>query len=267
MSDHSPTFMKPSPLLFALALAAQAVVGHAASAQTAQEIIAAADRVRNPGQPFRMTNTLTEYVGGAERNRDLIVIYAKVDEETGQFRDLIRYVEPPRDSGKMALFNGSVLWFYDPASKASVRISPQQRLVGQASVGDVLTVNLSIDYKGTIIGTEAIQDVDRKQHQCWHLDMKAANDHANYNHVEYWVEQGTSYPLKAKFYSDSGRLLKILYYRSFEQRLGATRPTQAIIIDAVDTSLVTRVSYDDFRFQDIPDSWFQRDFLPLVKIE
>ena len=58
----------------------------------------------------------------------------------------MRYVEPPRDAGKMVLLDGRSLWFYDPASKASVRISPQQRLIGQAAIGDVLTVNLAVDY-------------------------------------------------------------------------------------------------------------------------
>ena len=77
---------------------------------------------------------------------------------TGQFRNLVRYIEPPRDAGKMVLLDGTMLWFYDPASKASVRISPQQRLIGQAAIGDVLTVNLALDYTGKLVGAESIQD-------------------------------------------------------------------------------------------------------------
>ncbi len=167
----------------------------------------------------------------------------------------------------MVLFDGPSLWFYDPSSKASVRISPQQRLIGQAAVGDILTVNLAVDYTGTVVGTETIQDAEHANRQCWHLDLKAANDRATYFHVEYWVEQGTNAPIKAKFYSDSGKLLKILYYRKFANRLGATRPTEAVIIDAVDSSLATIVSFGDDRFQDIPDSWFQRDYLPRLTVE
>jgi len=201
------------------------------------------------------------------RNTSALVVYAKVDPATGQFRDLVRYVEPPRDAGKMALLDGTVLWFFDPASKASVRISPQQRLIGQASVGDVLTVNLALDYRGTLIGAESIQDSARQMHECWHLDMKAANDHATYNRVEYWVEKQTNYPIKSKFYSDSGRLLKILYYSGFAQRLGSIRPTEAIIIDAVDTALVTRLNFGDYREQEIPETWFQRDYLPRLRAE
>lgn len=240
---------------------------NAARAETAQEIVAASDKVRNPGEPFRSTDTLTEFIAGKPSDQSVLIVYAKEDPATHQFRNLIRYAAPPRDQGKMVLLDGHVLWFYDPNSKASVRISPQQRLIGQAAIGDVLTVNLAIDYTGTLLGDETIQDAGRKDRQCWHLDMKAANDQAVYNRIEYWVEHGTYYPVKAKFYSDSGRLLKILYYRGFEEQLGRVRPTEAVIIDAVDTSLVTTFKFGEYRAQDIPDAWFQRDYLPRLQPE
>lgn len=238
-----------------------------ARAETAQEIIAASDRVRNAGEPFRSTDTLIEYIGGKPRDQDVLVVYSKLNPATQQYRNLIRYVEPPRDQGKMVLLDGKSLWFYDPNSKASVRISPQQRLIGQASIADVLTVNFAIDYTGTLFGDETIQDPQHQNHQCWHLDMKAANDQASYNRVEYWVEHGTNYPIKAKFYSDSGRLLKILYYDGFEQRLGRIRPSKAIIVDAVDTSLATAVAFGEVTAQEIPEAWFQRDYLPRLQAQ
>jgi outer membrane lipoprotein-sorting protein len=244
-----------------LAIAALLVSTTATAAETPQDIVAKADEIRNAQKPFRVTTTLTEYRGGTPSDRNVLLIFSKIDPATHQFRNLARYVDPPRDAGKMVLL-GSVLWFYDPASKDSVRISPQQRLTGQAAIGDVLTVNLAIDYTAALLGEETVTDAAHQQRKCWHLDMKAATETATYNHVEYWVEEGTYDPIKAKFYSDSGRLLKILYYRNFEQRLDGLRPTQAVIIDAVDSSLVTIVDFSDSRFQDIPDNWFQRDYLP-----
>src|SRR5258708_23352364 len=130
-------------LAVALLGAVSAAAMHAAPAQTvnaapsAQEIIASSDRVRNPDRSFRLTNTLVEYVGGKARDRVVLVIYAREDKSTRQFSNLARYAEPPRDAGKMALLSPPNLWFYDPASKASVRISPQQRLIGQASSAEV----------------------------------------------------------------------------------------------------------------------------------
>ena len=39
-------------------------------------------------------------------------------------------------------------------------------------------------------------------------------------------------------------------------------PTETIIVDAVDAHLVTKISYQDFRAEDVKDAWFQRDSLP-----
>jgi hypothetical protein len=249
--------------VFAL-LAGMAVGGPAAPEPTGQEMVAAADRVRNPGQPFRVLNTLVEYRDGKPQNQLVLAVFSKMD-ESRQFRNLVRYLGPPRDAGKMLLMNGSIMWFYDPASAASVRISPQQRLIGQAANGDVMTVNLGRDYTAKTAGEEVVKDADRKDRSCWHLELAAANDSAVYARVEYWVEKGTNYPVKGKFYSDSGRALKIIYYRKFEQQLGGMRPTEAIILDEVDHSLVTKMTFSNFEAVDIPEAWFQRDYLPRLK--
>jgi outer membrane lipoprotein-sorting protein len=261
---------KFSRSILSLALIALAVspLGAAAEPQpSAQQIVAAADAVRNPAEPFRTTTTLVEYVSAKPKDQSVLTVYAKTDPATGQFRNLVRFVEPARDEGKVVLLDNHNLWFYDPASKASVRISPQQRLLGQAAIADVLTVNFAADYQGDLLGTETVPDSTRQPHQCWHLDLKPANDQAIYNHIEYWVESSTSYPIKAKFYADSGRLLKTLYYRDFAEQLGRTRPTGAVIIDAVDATLVTTVKFDEPKFQDIPDAWFQHDALARLKAE
>ncbi len=245
-----------------LALLAFVLFATAAQGESAHDIVAGADKVRNPDRPFRVTATVIDYKSGQAAGKNVYTVYSKLDPSTGQFRDVMLYVEPPRDAGKMLLLNGSNLWFYDPASRRSVRISPQEKLSGQASAGDVLTENLAVDYTPTILGAETIQDASKQQRACWHLDLKAANDGATYNRVEYWVEQSTNYPIKAKFYADSGGLLKVLYYRDYEKRGDRMAPSQAVIIDAVDSTLVTTVDLSEPRLQDIPDAWFQRDYLP-----
>jgi len=254
---------------FLLGFRASAAFAEEAKA-SAQTIIGRSDAVRNPAKPFSMNIRLTEYVKGAVRNEIALRGFAKDDGAGGQFKNLVRYMEPPRDAGKAVLMNGTVMWFYDPASKSSVRISAQQRLLGQASEGDVITVNFAQDYKAKVVGPnegESLDDADHKARKCWHLDMAPAHDSAVYGRIEYWVEKGTFRPVKGKFYSDSGRLLKIAYYHKFEQALGAERPMETIIIDAVDSKLVTTINTSGYQFKDIPDSWYQRDYLPRLKVD
>ncbi|HYK10250.1 MAG TPA: outer membrane lipoprotein-sorting protein [Gemmatimonadales bacterium] len=234
----------------------------AQTAQTARDIVTRADSVRNPEQPFRVTNAVVNYVGGKSSDHVVLTVYAKRHSPDGAFDNLVRYADPPRDRGKMVLFNGTNMWFYDPASKASVRISPQQRLIGLASNGDVATVSLARDYTASLTGTDTLQDADRVRRVAWHLDLVAADRDAIYSRIELWVEQGTYRPVKGKYYSDSGRLLKVAYFHKYARELGAERATETVIIDGVDPNLVTTMTQSDYAAQDIPDAWFQRDFLP-----
>ncbi len=240
-----------------------------AAPPTAREIVEVADRVRNPQQSFRSTLTLVTYRGGQARDRVVLGVHAKIDEAAQvpagaarQFKNLVNYIDPPRDAGKLVLLDASKMWFYDPASKTSIRISAQQRLVGQASNGDVLTVNLAHDYTATLIGEETIKDGDHQDRRAWHLNLVAASSDAVYARLEYWVERDSYRAIKAKFYSDSGRVLKIAYFRKVAQVLGVMRPTETVIIDAVDENLVTIVGGAGYRAQDLPEAWFQRDYLP-----
>src|SRR5262249_44736027 len=98
--------MLPSLAALALMLLATPVP---AQTPSAQEIVAASDRVRNPDQPFRLTNTLVEYVKMQPRDRIVLTIFAREDKESGRYGNLVRYAEPPRDVGKMVLLNGSSL--------------------------------------------------------------------------------------------------------------------------------------------------------------
>jgi hypothetical protein len=120
-------------------------------------------------------------------------------------------------------------------------------------------LNLAHDYTAQLIGEESTQDADKQARATWHLELLAATGDATYSRLETWIEKGTFRPVKSKFYSDSGCLLKIAYYRRYEAHLGDDRPTETIIVDA---HLFTKISYQDFRAEDIKDAWFQRDSLP-----
>jgi hypothetical protein len=241
----------------------------AATAQvpSAQSILAASDAVRNPGKPFGLTVVLVEYRDGKQTDSNTLAVYSKADPASGQFRSLIRFVAPARDANKLMLKSGNDLWFYDPSSKASVRLSPQQRLLGQAANGDVVTVNLAKDYRAQLAAEEVIQDGDRQTRRCYKLALAAASDDVTYHHIESWIETETKRPLKARFYSQSGRLLKTTYYRRYQMQLGAERPTEMVIIDGLDPKWVTVMRYSDYAWRDVPEAWLQRDYLPRFRPE
>lgn len=246
---------------------ALAVASPALAAPDAQAILAASDAVRNPGKPFGVTVTLLEYRNAKQTDGNTLTVYSKADTQSGQFRSLIRFVAPARDTDKLMLKNGNDLWFFDPASKASIRISPQQRLLGQASNGDVVTVNLAMDYKAKLVGEEDVQDGDRQTRHCYKLALAASSPDVTYDNIEMWIDTGNSRPVKARFYTESGRLLKTAFYRKYQAQLGGERPTETIIIDGLDPNWVTIMRYSDYAWRDVPEAWLQRDYLPRFKPE
>jgi hypothetical protein len=211
----------------------------AGAAPSAQAILSASDAIRNPDKPFGLTVTLVEYRNGTQTDTTTLGVYSKADANNGQFRSLIRFIAPARDANKLMLKNGNDLWFYDPSSKASIRLSPQQRLLGQAANGDVVTVNLAKDYQAQLAAEEDIQDGD----------------------------SSNSRPVKARFYTESGQLLKTAYYRRFQLQLGEERPTETIIIDGLNPNWVTVMRYSEYARREVPEAWLQRDYLPRFRPE
>ncbi len=263
--------MRPSFRLHARPLALIVTLGlfccAAHAAPDPQAILAASDAVRNPGKPFGVTVTLVEYRAAKQTDGNTLTVYSKAETQSGQFRSLIRFVAPARDADKLMLKNGNDLWFFDPSSKASIRISPQQRLLGQASNGDVVTVNLAKDYTASLLAEEDTQDGERQTRHCYKLALAASSPDVTYDHIEMWIDTGNSRPVKARFFTESNRLLKTAYYRRFQSELGGDRPTETVIIDGLDPNWVTIMRYSDYAWREIPETWMQRDFLPRFKPE
>lgn len=237
----------------------------AGSDDLARQAVERADLIRNPQQAFQVTLRLVEYRNGQVRESATLQLHSKPDPQTRRFRNLARFLEPAADVGKVLLMDDDNLWFYDPASSASIRISPQQRLVGQAANGDVMAVNFALDYKARWVGEERIKDADNKERQTMRLELTGASGSAVYARVDYWVERDTYQPVKARFFVDSGRALKLAFYRKFTPQLGQPRPGEMIILDEVNTSVVTKLTFTNYAAQDIPDQWFNRDYLPRLR--
>jgi outer membrane lipoprotein-sorting protein len=238
------------------------VAGVAQAQPDAQTILAQSDAVRNPDKSFSLITTLIEYRKGKENDRNTLQVYTKAAANSGQNRSLVRFAAPARDANKLMLKNGNDMWFFDPGSKATIRISPQQRLLGEAANGDVVTVNFALDYKATLAAEEDVQDGERQMHHTYKLALAGVSADVTYDHIEIWIDTASHRPVKARFYAQSGKLLKTAYYRHYEVQLGQERPTEVVIIDGLNADWVTVMRYSNYSWQDVPESWLQRDYLP-----
>lgn len=240
-----------------------------AAEPNAQELLATTDTIRNPGRPFSVKVTLIEFDAGKQVDTSVLQSWSRPLEggNTGQYQTLLSFVEPARDAGKLLLRTGNDLWFYDPATKASIRIAPQQRLLGQAANGDVVTVNFAREYEASHKGEEEVTDGERKTRRAHKLGLVAKSPSATYATVEIWVDVENGRPIRSRFFAESGRLLKTVFYRRFQSQLGRERPTENVIIDGLNPQSVTLMRFSDFATPNIPATWFNRDNLPRFQPE
>lgn len=241
------------------------LVAGTAQALSGQALLAQSDTIRNPAKPFSVNLELIEYRDGKQTNFSELQVYAKADPDSGRFRTLVRFAAPLRDENKLMLKMGNDMWFYDPSNKVSMRISPQQRLLGQAANGDVVTANMAQDYQAELKGEEDISDGDRQMRHCYRLELAASASGVTYHRIVFWTDSGNNRPVKGQFYAESGRLLKTVYYRRYQMQLGEQRPTEMVIIDGLSPAWVTVMRYKEYAARDIPEQWLQRDYLPRFK--
>jgi hypothetical protein len=207
---------------------------------------------------------LVEYRKKKLSDTSTVEVYVQQGREDGQAKNLVRFVAPQRELGKLVLHNGLEVWFYDPASKASVRLSPQARLLGLASVGDVMSMNLAKSYGAKIVSHEVTEDDAKQPRRAVKLRLFAERQDTPYAAADYWIEEETYRPIKAQFFTEEGRLLKFAFFRRYQAVMGRARPTETIIIDGLDPSWITVVRQDDIRPKAISQTWFQRGFLPHI---
>ena len=122
--------------------------------------------------------------------------------------------------------------------------------------------SFSQDYSARLEAEESVVDGDRVTQAAHRLRLTARHGQTTYSAIDLWQARDSARPLKARFYSDSGQLLKSAFYRRYTPWLGRERPSEMVIIDGLNAQWVTLMRYSDFVAQDVPEAWMQRDFLP-----
>lgn len=239
--------MKTISLLFALCSLPFAV-----AAQTALEIVEKADNARNLAQPFKMGMRLTNFESA--RAKDGAEFEVMV---SGRDKTLVKFVSG-RDKGNYLLMIGDDMWIYLPNTRKPIRITPIQRLMGEASNGDVARTNYSRDYEATLRGEETLDGV-----ACWKLELQAKSSGATYRRIEYWVEKKTYFPRRADFYLVSGKFYKTALFEKFEKLSFAEQfLTRMVLIDQLRPGRKTVMEYFAVQPEKIPDKYFNQNYLP-----
>jgi hypothetical protein len=145
----------------------------------------------------------------------------------------------PGEAGQKVLMSGDDFWMLLPGSARPIRITPLQKLLGDAATGDIATMTWSGDYSGTVAGEKDIDGVP-----CLELDLAARRPAQSYQHVVLHVAKSDYRPVHADLFAASNRKLKQARFET-GQRGGRTVVTRMILTDEVQTgreTVVTTVS-------------------------
>ncbi len=214
-------------------------------------ILARVDQYRNPLQSFALDVELTSYSSRGKPESSSFRVYGK-----GSDRSVVEFVAPASDKGKFLLMLRDAMWIYLPSASRPIRISPLQRLMGQASNGDVARTAFTIDYNPSGLTEEQL---DGKR--AWVLDLTAKDPAVAYNRVRLWVDPSTNQPLRADFYVVSGKLIKRAFYREFGDMGGRRVVTGVEIEDLLRAGDRTVMHYANLVARDNPDKMFTKDSL------
>jgi hypothetical protein len=163
--------------------------------------------------------------------------------------------ESPVEQGQKVLMLADDFWIILPSSQRPVRITPAQKLLGEASAGDIATLTWSGDYEGEVVGT-----VQREGRSCLQLELRASRKGSTYRRIVLYVARAGGEPVAAELYLASDKLAKEASFEMGQLR-GRRQVVAMRLVDRIQTNRVTEVRYLDQEARGIPDEIFNPMYL------
>ncbi|VAV84919.1 FIG00859523: hypothetical protein [hydrothermal vent metagenome] len=227
----------------------------AAPKDLALQIVKKADEVRSPRLDYIVDVVVTSIKPGRSNRTARYEVLVK-----GQEKTVIKTMAPAIDRGTTLLMIGRDLWAFMPDLSKPIRISLQQRLIGDVANGDIARANFSGDYTPRLLRTEEI-----KGNVYYVLELIANDDRVTYGKVVYWVNKKNYHPLKAEFYAVSGRLLKRCSYEDYRRLAGRLRPTSLVLRNPLTKGRFSVIKYGRMKTKKLPSKYFTKNYMKRLK--
>ncbi len=193
-----------------------------------------------------------------------VITHRKNETETATFKvygqgldkSLVEFVTPASDKGRYLLMLRDAMWIYMPNTRKPIRISPLQRLMGEASNGDVARTNYTVDYLPEVAGEDVVDAVP-----AYVLELKAKDTDLSYSRVKLWVAKKTFEPIQADFFVVSGMHMKRATFKEFGIMNGRRTVTGMEIHDVRQKGLWTELKYSGLQPKTLSDKLFNKNYL------
>lgn len=180
----------------------------------------------------------------------------KTQESTVLFRDyaavLVDFSAPASYAGRRILFSGQQMWLSLPSTARTVRISPADRLMGEASNGDILNIDLDL-YTASALADETVDGTAYKR-----ISAVANTPGVLYPRVDFLLEHGSNRPFRSYHFAASGKVLKVAQYVSFANDGGRERLHELLLLDPANERNHTRMEFSGYRAVELPAGMFSQ---------
>ena len=211
----------------------------------ADALLKQSDSYRNGWTSYVLRVKITNYESDKSDEERLYEVSQKGTDKT--------YVEfmSPRDKGRHLLMLGDDMWIYLPDTSRPVRITPLERLSGDASNGDVARTNYAVDYSAVYLRTEKVGKED-----CHVLELTARRKGATYHRILYWLRVHDARPLRAEFYLTSGKHIKSATFDEYTQSGGKSLLHRLTLYDEIRHNSRSVLEYTGTGPRELPDKLF-----------
>ncbi len=238
------------PLLFVLAALVTAAHAAPAAPDDATALLLAADRWRGGGEALQVETevSVTKADGSPDKERRYTV-YAQPG------RKSLVLMRSPAEAGQKVLMLGDDFWLLLPGSQRPLRITPSQKLLGDAATGDIATLSWAEDYTGRLAGEGPCPAPDHAK-ACRHLSLTASRKGSTYARIELWIGRARSEPMAAELYVQSDKLAKRARFV-----IGREQVDEMLLRDELGSAKQTRVRYVARSPRQVPEAWLNPMFL------
>lgn len=225
------------------------VASAAAGAADVPELLRAADRYRLADGPMRVETQVIVLKNGTQEKERRYTVYLKPGR-----RSLVLF-RSPAEAGQKMLMTADDYWLLMPGTGRPIRVTPQQKLLGDASTGDIATMTWHEDYAGDVAGEETVEG-----RACTKLDLKAQRAGVSYARIVLYLATGTQEPVRADLYVASDKLAKQAFF-DIGPLEGRRQVVAMRLLDQIQKSRETVVRYLARTPKTLPDEVFNPMYL------
>ena len=221
-----------------------------AQAQGTAELLKATDRYRMSATNMQVDTQINTFnTDGSPDKERRYTVFVQANHQS------LVLMQSPAEKGQKVLMLADDFWLLMPNSQRPLRITPMQKLLGDASTGDIATMSWADDYTAQLVGDESCGDAP-----CTHLSLTAARKGVTYARIELWIGKTRHEPLRADLYVQSDKLAKQASF-VMDKPGAPTAVSEMVLRDQLSNHKETRVRYLARKERTVPEAWLNPMFL------